>query len=214
MANAGIEIEVFSDYLCPWCWPAAVQLKRLKQEFGESVRIEHRAFLLRPGEEKREFSAYHLQHRVAAETHTGLPFHVPRVGDPYPRGSALALEAAKWVGAHHPDRFEDFHLGLFRAFFQLTMDISNPAFLAKLASQQGLDAAGLTASLERRELKAAVEADHAEAARRGIDSIPAVIVGDSSVSGAAPYEEYVATVREQLTPPPLKMARARKVAAR
>lgn len=197
MARA-VEVSVFSDYLCPWCWPAEIHLKRLRDEFGSAVRIVHKAFLLRPGDEQREFSAYHLQHRVAAESATGLPFHVPRVGDPYPRGSTRALEAAKWVAVHHPDRSEAFGLALFRAFFQETMDISSPSFLAQLATQQGMDGAALAVALEQQVHRAEVQADHDEAVRLGIDAIPAVIIGSSSVTGAAPYEEYAATVREEL----------------
>src|SRR5258708_4036299 len=86
-----VEIAVFSDYLCPWCWPAAVHLKRLREEFGTAVRVIHKAFLLRPADAKREFSAYHLQHRVAAESASGLPFHVPRAGHgEAPRGPRRA----------------------------------------------------------------------------------------------------------------------------
>lgn len=193
-----VEITVYSDYLCPWCWPAALNLKRLREEFGEAVRIVHKAFLLRPGDEKREFSAYHLQHRVAAERATGLPFTVPRVGDPYPRGSTFALEAAKWVAAHHADKAEAFDLALFRAFFQCVADVSSPAILAKLANDLGMDGAALVQSLTAKTYRAAVQADHDEAIALGVNSIPAVFIGSSSVSGAAPYEEYANTLRDEL----------------
>ena len=193
-----VEVQVYSDYLCPWCWPAAVHLKRLREEFGAAVKVVHKAFLLRPEDAQREFAAYHLQHRVAANEATGLPFHIPRAGDPYPRSSTWAQEAAKWVDAHHPDRLEEFGLALFQAFFQLTMDISSPAILSKLASSHGMDGAALVAALERHDHRAAVLADQEEAQRRGVDAVPCVIVGDGSVSGFAPYEEYAAAVREEL----------------
>jgi len=193
-----VEITVFSDYLCPWCWPAAVHLKRLREEFGPAIRVIRRAFLLRPDDAERSFTAYHLQHRVAAESATGLPFHVPRAGAPYPRSSAWALEAAKWVERHHPDRVEDFALAVFQAFFQVSLDISSPALLAKLATQLGLDGAALATALERHDHRAEVFADHDEAMRRGITAVPAVIIGHDSVSGAAPYEEYAKAVRDEL----------------
>lgn len=196
--SADVEITVFSDYLCPWCWPAAVHLKRLREEFGDRVRIVHKAFLLRPEDDKREFTAYHLQHRVAAESATGLPFHVPRTGHPYPRGSSWALEAAKWVERHHPEKRPEFDLAVFQAFFRMTADISNPAILSRLATQLGMDGAALAASLEKHEHKLEVLADHDEARRLGITAIPAVIIGHESVSGFAPYEEYASAVREAL----------------
>ncbi len=39
---------VYSDYLCPWCYLAEHRLARLQQEFGDSLTLEWRSYLLRP----------------------------------------------------------------------------------------------------------------------------------------------------------------------
>jgi predicted DsbA family dithiol-disulfide isomerase len=160
----------------------------------------------------REFTAYHLQHRVAAEGATGLPYHVPRVSHQYPRGSSWALEAAKWVGKHHPDRLEDFDLAVFRAFFQETLDISNPKLLSMLAAAHGLDGDALAASLEAHEHRADVVADHQQAIALGVQSVPAVFIGSTQLCGAVPYDEYVQALREELAARTRR--RARRVASR
>jgi len=43
-----VHFLVYSDYLCPWCYNAAVRLGRIEQEYGDQVRIEWRSYLLRP----------------------------------------------------------------------------------------------------------------------------------------------------------------------
>src|SRR5262249_3695061 len=45
---APVRLIVNSDYLCPWCYLAAVRLHRVAEEFGDRVVIEWRSYLLRP----------------------------------------------------------------------------------------------------------------------------------------------------------------------
>ena len=56
------DLIAWSDYLCPWCYNAAVRLWRLEDEFGDRVSIEWRPFLLRPhpdpGRTLEKFRAY------------------------------------------------------------------------------------------------------------------------------------------------------------
>src|SRR5262249_33867144 len=46
--NAPVRLIVTSDYLCPWCYVAAVRLRRLQEEFGERLALVWQSFLLRP----------------------------------------------------------------------------------------------------------------------------------------------------------------------
>ncbi|MDQ2730515.1 MAG: DsbA family protein [Armatimonadota bacterium] len=198
MTTRRITITVFSDYLCPWCWPAAVRLRKLVEVHPGQINLEHRAFLLRPDEKPTVFTAYHLQHRASAAARTGLPFHFPQIGDRYPRSSWPALEAAKWVRDHHPEAFDAFDLALFAAFFERTEDISSPAVLTAVVESVGVPGDGLTEALETRQYRDWVMADHALAQDFQINSIPTVTSGGYEVSGAVPYEEYenlLSTVR-------------------
>jgi predicted DsbA family dithiol-disulfide isomerase len=192
-----LDVTVYADYLGHWCWPAALNLRKLKREIPK-VRLVHRSYLLRPGVESRRYTELDLRHRVTAADATGLPFRIPRSGQPYPSTSLTALEAARWVETHHPDRFDDFDLAVYAAFFQEALDISSPALLAKLASQLRLDGAGLAMALSRGIHRAQVLREHQEAAHLGITVLPAVFVGDTQLCGAAPYADYVDVVREEL----------------
>ena len=43
-----VRLIAWSDYLCPWCYNAAVRLQRIEEEFGDAVQVEWRSYLLRP----------------------------------------------------------------------------------------------------------------------------------------------------------------------
>src|SRR5882672_5018991 len=44
-------LVVWTDYLCPWCHLGTRRVRRIEEEFGDAVRVEWRAFLLRPAPE-------------------------------------------------------------------------------------------------------------------------------------------------------------------
>jgi predicted DsbA family dithiol-disulfide isomerase len=162
------------------------------------VRLEHRAFLLRPGERERTFTSYHLGHRQAARDLSGLPFDLPPVGTRYPISSWPALEAAEWVKRRHREQFDEFDLAIYDAFFRETRDIGDPAVLGDLAERLGLRREALERSLAAREYREAVWEENEEALRLGISSIPTVIIGDAHISGAVPYQQYLAAARTAL----------------
>ena len=43
-----VVLNVWSDYLCPWCNVAAVRLHGLEAEFGDSLELRWKSYLLRP----------------------------------------------------------------------------------------------------------------------------------------------------------------------
>lgn len=162
-----------------------MRLRKLKKEFS-ALEIEHRAFLLVSQEGSRPvFTDYHAAHRRAAAERTGLPFAPPPLGAPYPRSSWPAQRAAAWVRATHPERFEQLDEALFRAFFVDNLDIARPEILAEIS---GLPDLGMVPEEQ-------VAREHEQALRRGIQSIPTVIIGEQVISGAVEYEVYRQALR-------------------
>src|SRR2546423_7751388 len=43
-----VQINVWSDYVCPFCYLEKPVLERLRQEFGDAIEVHWRAFELRP----------------------------------------------------------------------------------------------------------------------------------------------------------------------
>ena len=153
----------------------------------------HRDFVLVPEDRAdRTFRDYHLAHRQAAATQDDDSpcFQIPNAGDPYPRCSFPALEAAAWVRDTHPEAFPAFDAALFEAFFGRTEDISDLAVLGRLSVQCGLDPTALSCAVREGRYRGRVLADHQEGVNLGIRGVPAVALpGRSPIVGAVPYPE-------------------------
>jgi predicted DsbA family dithiol-disulfide isomerase len=192
-----VRIDVWSDYVCPFCCLEMPVTDELQREFGEVLRIEWHAYELRPapapmpdpaGEYLHstwESSVYPMAKRRAMTLR--LPPLQPR--------SRKALEAAEFARAH--DTFEPMHRALFAAFFQEGRNIGKLAELADIGESVGLDPDALEACLKANRYAAAVLADQALARELGVTAVPALLLRRADepirnarvVSGAASYEQ-------------------------
>jgi predicted DsbA family dithiol-disulfide isomerase len=101
--------------------------------------------------------------------------------------SRLAHEAAKW--ADRLGRFDEYNIGLFRAFFEYGKDIGEISILKRLAADLKLDAKSLDTALQNGEYTAMVLADEHEAIQIGVRAVPAFVVkGKVKAAGVQPVE--------------------------
>ena len=189
--TAHVRLDVFADYLCPWCYNAAVRLREIEHAYGERVRVHWRAFPLIPGEQPGR--------RVTSKTREGwqrIGAEEPRAGfvpppldAPLPASSIPAQTAAK--SAELQGAFAPFHERLFTALFRDGLDIGRPEVLRDLARESGLDLARFESDYAG-EAYEAVLRDCAEgAAWFGVSALPTVILNEKlAVVGAVPAERY------------------------
>lgn len=88
--------------------------------------------------------------------------------------SRWAHEAAKWAATY--ERLDEFHLAIFRAFFEFSLDIGNREVLMKLAADLGLNPETLKNSIDNHEFTLQVVADEEEAGAIGVRAVPAFVV--------------------------------------
>jgi predicted DsbA family dithiol-disulfide isomerase len=191
--RAPVRLDAFSDYLCPWCYNAAVRLREIQAIYGDRVRVHWRAFPLVPGQEP--------DRRVTQKTRDGWQrigaeeprtcFRSPAIDAPLPSSSIPALTAAKCAERQGEGAFDRLHDRLFTALFRDHLDIGCPEVLRALARETALD---LT-RFERDYTGEAYEAvlrDCAEGtAWFGVSRLPTVIVNEKlSLVGAVPTDRY------------------------
>ncbi|MFL6672869.1 MAG: DsbA family protein [Massilia sp.] len=201
-----LRIDVWSDYVCPFCYLELPTLQQLQEEFGDQLSIVWRAFELRPDPKPAldpdgeylhttwERSVYPL----AAQR--GMTLKLPPV---QPR-SRKALEAAAFADSH--GRFNAMHEALFRAFFEHGQDIGNIDILCLIATEAGLDVPALRHALNENRYTAEVLDDEQLAHELGITGVPIMVLraGDAAweeglpLRGAVPYEMLESAVRETL----------------
>ncbi|MBA2744197.1 MAG: DsbA family oxidoreductase, partial [Chthoniobacterales bacterium] len=176
MKQTRVLIDVWSDYVCPFCYLAEPALARIAEELAEQVEVKWHAFELRPdpvptldpgGEYLRDIwtrAVYPMAEQ--REMTLRLPPVQPR--------SRLALEAAEF--AREQGTFNEMNRAIFRAFFETGKGIGDREMLLGIARDVGIDGDGLLLALERGEYHQPVIADEQLAHQLGLSGVPAMLL--------------------------------------
>jgi predicted DsbA family dithiol-disulfide isomerase len=200
--TARVRLDVWSDYVCPFCYLELPAIDRLREEMGQDLLVEWHAFELRPdplptlepaGEYLRTTWARSV-YPMAAER--GMRLVLPPV---QPR-SRKAFETAEFAREH--GRFDAVHHALFRAFFEEGRDIGEVPVLLDVGAAAGLDPLKLADALAGNRYTARVIEDEKLAQRLGISGVPALLARpmgqpverSRGLSGAVPYAQLKALV--------------------
>jgi len=190
-----VHFIVNSDYLCPWCYNGAVRLDRLEREAEGAVRLEWRAYLLRPrpapGRDLEKFRAYTRSWLRPAEEPDGGEFRVWR-GDAGPPSHSIPPHlVAKAAARLSEEAFRAIHPRLLHAYFAESRDVSDVDTLRAVWGEAGLPAAAFDAH-EDPELLRRTLAEHDEAIEAGVTGVPSVRLAgnDAVITGAHPLELY------------------------
>lgn len=190
-----VRLIVHSDYLCPWCYNGAMRVRRLKEELGERLEVEWRAFLLRPridpNRTLEKFKAYTHSWLRPAEDPDGGTFRVWATEAGPPSHSIPPHLVAKAAALVSPDAFHAIHERLLHAYFAENRDITDVDTLRAIWSEAGLPAPAFDRHTDPTLLQRVLD-EHAEAAEYGIDGVPAMRLADREgyVMGAQPVEVY------------------------
>lgn len=183
---SNLRIDVWSDFVCPFCMLEEPVLDAISADLGSAVDIVWRAYELRPepGPTLPPDGAYlhdiwsRVVYPMAAER--GIVLRLPPV---QPR-SRLAHEATAY--ADREGQGDVLRRALFRAFFQDGRDIGSIDVLVDVATSLGLDASALRQALERGDFTAFVIEDQRAAAAMGIRGVPAMSLRRTGAEAGAP----------------------------
>lgn len=182
-ANTRPAIEVWSDFVCPYCFLAEGPLAEATR--GLDVAIEWMPFELRPwptptlrpeGEYLQTVwrrSVYPLAARL------GIEIRLPAVSpQPYSR---LAHEGLLFAKAH--GKAAAYVDAVFRAFFQRSLDIGDIAARREAAAQAGLPADAFAGALREGRHRVALVQALERAGSLGIRAVPTIIMRDQCIEG-------------------------------
>jgi predicted DsbA family dithiol-disulfide isomerase len=193
-AESPVHLVVWSDYLCPWCYLADARVQRIEREFGDDVRVEWRAFLLRPSPEPRsleKFRAY-TQSWLRPAAEPDAPAFRPWTGDEEPPSHSIPAHlVAKAAAAIGPDAFAAMHARLLRAYFEESRNITDRETQLALWREVGL-AEPAFAVADEAATRERVLAEHRDALAHGTNGVPSVMMvgNDVPTMGAMPFETY------------------------
>lgn len=174
-----VAIDIWSDYVCPYCYLELPVLDALKAESALPITVNWHAFELRPypnptldpdGTYLRDVWDRSV-HPLANER--GLPLKLPPV-QPYSKDALAAAEYAK-----ETPHFDAFHDAMFRAFFVEGRDIGSREVIEDVASQVGLDPKAVSDAIDTGGYRDRVDRSLQEGLTLGAQGVPSIFLTDT-----------------------------------
>ena len=184
-------LELFSDYVCPWCYFMTGRMERLKQEYD--VTITWRAFPLHPdtpSEGRNLDEIYQRYPYPKADMLEHLRRNARALNMPFCErskvfNSRMAQELGAW--AESQDAGETFHKAAFAAYFVNNRNLADRGVLLDIVRQIGLDPAKADMVMDQGTYSDVVERDWQRADELEIEVVPTFVVGDNKLVGAQEY---------------------------
>jgi predicted DsbA family dithiol-disulfide isomerase len=190
-------IEIYADFICPWCYIGLDRLTRLAKE--RSVRLHWNPYLLRPdipagGVPLSAILPPEILERAEAAVSdatraAGLPLNRPVLVPNTHQAHEIGLLAeAQGLG-------DAYHQAIFRAYFVQARNIGDAEVLAEVGEEVGMARDEILEALHTGHYRAEIDRAATDAFERGIRSVPSFIFASSKgFSGAQPYDEFLRAV--------------------
>ncbi len=206
-----MKIEIWSDYVCPFCYIGKRQLEMAIKESGyeEQIEVEYKSFLLDPSTpidmEEPIYTAlskkYNLSEEEAKKMTGNIAERATEVGLEY---NFDEMKTANTMAAHRLAKLANelgkepaYNERLMKAYFLEGEAIGRPDVLKRLAAEVGLDQAKVEEVLAGRQFEDAVEADIYEAQQIGVRGVPFFVINKKyGISGAQPQPLFAQTIEQ------------------
>jgi len=201
---SSVNIEIWSDIACPWCWVGKRSLEAAIASSDHKVAIRWRAFELNPDAPANAPEAVDYVARLADKYGTGRDeaegFIARMVEAGRSRGLEIRFDRIRpsntfdahrlLAFAYQHDRQTELKESLFRAYLHEGRSISDPETLLAVAIETGLVASDVSAVLDGTDYAEDVRSDEDLARKLGITGVPCFVFTqlNEGISGAQPPE--------------------------
>lgn len=207
--NAPLQIEVWIDPVCPFCYMGERRLKAGIELEGGPTEIIYRSYQLRPDlppDADLNFIEMFAERRGISLEQT-REMMVGPIADGRALGLDLNFEHARPTNtrrahellhfARSKGKADEMLERVFKAYFTEGKWIADPETLADLAADVGLDGNEAARALKDGRFSAQVDADIAAARRAGVSSVPHFVIdGRMVIVGGQPPEIFAKALRQ------------------
>ena len=212
MGTPSLQVDIWSDVVCPWCYIGKRRFERAVAELDGEIDFDvtFRPYQLdptaSPGTTQPVFEAYSKkfggpeQARAVIDRVTetaaadGIEFHMDRAL----RANTLLAHRLLWLAALPGSPVDQSELKerLLQAYFVDGLDIGDPDVLADCAADVGLPRRDALDFLESDRGRAEVAAHLEQAADAGISAVPTFVInGKWAIPGAQDTDTFVNVFR-------------------
>lgn len=208
--DGAVQVEIWSDVACPWCYVGMERFERAVTESGVDVDVVYRPFELDPNVPREDGPALeeYLARKFGDKSRVRAAH--ARLTD---AGAELDIDF-RWEGMRRRNTFDAHRLldwtleslgaptqrrlkkRLLRAHFTDGLDVSSHEVLADLAEEVGIDraAAGTLLGSDGHTVEVNEQREHAY--RNGINAVPTFIVeGEWMLQGAMETDKWTRALR-------------------
>ncbi|GGG25201.1 DSBA oxidoreductase [Lysinibacillus alkalisoli] len=206
-----MKIEIFTDFVCPFCYIGKTQLKRAIKEAGyeEEVELIYRAYQLHP-ETPKEHAPRYLQAlkdkfngdvTKMNEVMDSIQYRAQEVGLTYQfekmttANTETAHRIVKWAAAYDKDivLFDR----LIQGYFTEGLDLNDEAQVLAIVDEVGLDVLQAKQVYHSQDYMQALDEDRYAAMQIGVNSVPFFVFENRyGIKGAEPDEVFIRTLHQ------------------
>jgi predicted DsbA family dithiol-disulfide isomerase len=207
MTSQSLEIHLFADFVCPWCYIGSERLEKVLKTFEAAleVRLTYHPFLLNPDvppegldlqqmlRQKYGADPKSMFARVEAEAHrSGLALDL--LQQPFTYSTVAAHTLMRQAPAKKTERA--LAHDLYSTYFVEHRNISDPEVLIALAVRHGFTAEEAAKILADPREQAQTLTLAQGATAQGIRGVPLYVINQRALSGAQPEDALRAAISE------------------
>ena len=209
-----LELTLYHDVLCSWCYVADARLDQLRDEYGPMVRWRFRPYPLRPenqlpDKKQRAVLARHFRRVAREQEGKGVKADLWTGQDP-PSSSLPPLIALEAALAQGPEMQRALLKALRRKAFVEGLNVARRDVQLEVAAQEGLDVSRFLERLDDPRLLQEVNDSVEEAEAIGIKGVPALVIGGEwLMQGCRDLSDYRQVIdkylRERVAAAPVRL---------
>ena len=206
-----MKVEIWSDVVCPWCYIGKRRFERALEAFEgrDDVEVEWRSFQLNPDQPRGAVDDHseYLARKMGASPEQIREMNARLTGLAAAEGLEYHFETYKVVNTIDAHRIlhlarahglgNEAHERLLRAQLVEGQLLEDPATLARLAGEIGVDEAEAAEALATGGYAESVALDCEEARALGINAVPSFVLDRRyGIPGAQPSEVFLSALRQ------------------
>lgn len=194
-----MQIEVFTDFACPFCYIAKTRLDQAIAQLGmmDEVELVYKAYQLKPDASKQQSPKIELKPDVqeAIRTHAtevGVTFNFDKL---VMGNSENAHRLTKWAAVH--GKGKAFFDAVIQRYFEAGLDLNREAELLDVVEELQLPVAEAHAVLQSAAYSDAFAADRYDAQQLQVTRVPFFVFNNRyGIIGVEPIEVFLKTLKQ------------------